>query len=84
MNWSDVQPGDMIMIGEKSSEGFFKLFEHDVFFIVGVQDTTDTDMISVQMLTSTASTERGTAEHKMYRNEINRAFSVFRRGEIVG
>lgn len=94
MKWTEVQPGDMIMVGGAafkrsiletfSSEidpNFFKLFEHDVFFVVGVQqnDKTFDKFIDVQLLTT--SNAKATKKHRMYRNEISPVFSVFRNGE---
>lgn len=74
MKWSDVMPGDMIVIGNDS---FLKNFGYDMFLIVGIQETFESDSIlNVQVLTRGS----GTRKHQVVTNDIDPVFSVIRKG----
>ncbi len=89
MKWSDITPGDMILIsGTPPTQNWIdpeslKLFKHDVFMIVGIQkDTSLDDQVDVQML-SCGSRTTTTRKHRMYQAEVSSVFTVFRNGEEI-
>jgi len=75
MNWTDVQPGDMVMV---TGDGL-KLFEHDVFLIVGL--ALDEEMVNVTMLARGKNC--GTNNHRMSPESISPVFTVVRNGVLL-
>lgn len=74
MKWNKIQPGDMILIADQK---VLKPFEHDVYFVIGIQNRVQA--VDIQLFNPAAELYK-TRTHKITQEEISPVFQVYRNG----